>query len=208
VFGLGAELGVCTLCLATCDLGHGAQIIAPVPYLPQRGIRIMRWATRQHVLTSRARRRSLWHHWFAWYPVVVNVDDELDHWVWFERPERKWSISKYGGRGRWRYRHPMAQSEQSFFDPGVTLSFNLGTFTAISSLLSSLTAKRRRGSSSKIVWHAKSTRCPNNARFPPTALCKIADRQDRHLFVQYEECIWDIGYQMQDDLKEQHQRGR
>jgi hypothetical protein len=41
----------------------------------------------------------------------------------------------------------------------------------------------------------------------------IADRQNRHLFVQYEEGtnidrIWDIGYQMQDDLKEQHQRRR
>jgi hypothetical protein len=53
----------------------------------------MRWATRQHVLTSKARRRSLWHHWFAWYPVVVKVDDELDHWVWFERLERKWSLA-------------------------------------------------------------------------------------------------------------------
>jgi hypothetical protein len=46
--------------------------------------------------------------------VVVKVDDELDHWVWFERLERKWSISKYGGKGHWRYRHPMAHPEQSY----------------------------------------------------------------------------------------------
>jgi hypothetical protein len=50
-------------------------------------------------------RRSLWHLWFAWYPVVVKGRDEFDHWVWFERLERKWSIGKYGG-GCWRYRHP------------------------------------------------------------------------------------------------------
>jgi hypothetical protein len=35
-------------------------------------------------------------------------------------------------------------------------------------------------------------------------ISSIGDRQDRHLIVQYEECIWDKGYQMQDDLKEQH----
>jgi hypothetical protein len=74
----------------------------------------MRWATRQHVLTSKAIRRSIWHHWFAWYPFVVKVDDELDHWVWFERLERKWHLSKYGGKGRWRYRHPMAHPEQFY----------------------------------------------------------------------------------------------
>jgi hypothetical protein len=72
----------------------------------------MRWATRQHVLTSRARRHSLWHYWFAWYPVVVTVEDEFDHWVWFERLERKWQLSKYGGKGRWKYRHPVAHPEQ------------------------------------------------------------------------------------------------
>ena len=74
----------------------------------------MRWATRQHVLTSQAQRHSLWHHWFAWYPVVVKVDDELDNWVWFEHLERKWSISKYGSKGHWRYRHPIAHPEQSY----------------------------------------------------------------------------------------------
>jgi len=71
----------------------------------------MRWATRQHVLTSQARRHSLWHHWFAWYPVAVKVDDELDHWVWFERLEENGPFSKYGGEGRWRYRHPTARSD-------------------------------------------------------------------------------------------------
>jgi hypothetical protein len=85
------------------------------PYIARlKGDHVMRWATRQYVLTSKARRRSLWHQWFAWYPVVVKVDDELDHWVWFERLERKWSISKYGGKGHWRYRHPMAHPEQSY----------------------------------------------------------------------------------------------
>ena len=48
----------------------------------------MRWATRQHVLTSRAKRRSLWQRWFAWYPVVVSVEEEFDHWVWFEHLEK------------------------------------------------------------------------------------------------------------------------
>ena len=73
----------------------------------------MRWATRQHVLTSKARRRSLWHHWFAWHPVVVTADDELENWVWLERVERKWSIGKYGGKGRWKYRLLMVHPEQS-----------------------------------------------------------------------------------------------
>ena len=45
-------------------------------------------ATRQHVLTSRAKRRSLWQRWFAWYPVVVSVEEEFDHWVWFEHLEK------------------------------------------------------------------------------------------------------------------------
>ena len=85
--------------------------------MAEKGITIMRWATRQHVLTSKARKRSLWHHWFAWYPVVMTVDDELDHWVWFERLERKWSIGKYGDqKGHWRYRHSMAHPEQSCAD--------------------------------------------------------------------------------------------
>ena len=76
---------------------------------------IMRWATREHLLTVQSKRRSLWHHWFAWYPVVVRVEDELDHWVWFEHLERKWSHSRYGSeKGRWRYRHPMADEEQSY----------------------------------------------------------------------------------------------
>jgi hypothetical protein len=64
----------------------------------------MRWATRQHVLTSQARRHSLWHHWFAWYPVAVKVDDELDHWVWFERleengPLANMAVKAVGGIG-------------------------------------------------------------------------------------------------------------
>jgi hypothetical protein len=33
--------------------------------------------------------------------------DDLDHWVWFERLERKWSISKYGGKGHWRVSLPV-----------------------------------------------------------------------------------------------------
>ena len=71
----------------------------------------MRWVTREYVRTVQARRRSLWHHWFAWYPVVVKVDDGVDHWVWFERLERKWSIGSYGAQF-WRYRHPKAYPEQ------------------------------------------------------------------------------------------------
>ena len=46
----------------------------------------------------------------------MKADDELDHWVWFERLERKWSLSKYGDKGHWRYRHPMAHPEQSNAD--------------------------------------------------------------------------------------------
>jgi hypothetical protein len=45
--------------------------------------------------------------------VVVRAHDELEHWVWFERLERKWSIGKYGG-GRWRYRHPRSHQEQFY----------------------------------------------------------------------------------------------
>jgi hypothetical protein len=43
----------------------------------------------------------------------VRAHDELEHWVWFERLERKWSIGKYGG-GHWRYSHPRARPEQSY----------------------------------------------------------------------------------------------
>jgi hypothetical protein len=45
--------------------------------------------------------------------VVVRAHDELEHWAWFERLERKWSIGKYGG-GHWRYRHPRAHPEQFY----------------------------------------------------------------------------------------------
>jgi len=55
----------------------------------------MRWATRQHVLTAQAKRRSVWHRWFAWYPVVASVEDELDHRVWLEDLKRKWSVGRY-----------------------------------------------------------------------------------------------------------------
>jgi hypothetical protein len=74
----------------------------------------VRWATRQHVLTSRAKRRSLWQRWFAWYPVVVSVEEEFDHWVWFEHLERKWSLGRYGDqKGHWKYRHPMVRAERA-----------------------------------------------------------------------------------------------
>ena len=55
---------------------------------------------------------SVWHRWFAWYPVVVSVEDELDHWVWLEHLERKWSLSRYGDKGCWRYRHPVVDAER------------------------------------------------------------------------------------------------
>jgi len=73
----------------------------------------MRWPTRQRVLTAQARKRSIWHRWFAWYPVVVSVEEQLDHWVWFEHLERKWSLGRYGDKGRWKYRHPMVGGKQS-----------------------------------------------------------------------------------------------
>jgi len=73
----------------------------------------VRWATRQHVLTSRAKQRSVWHRWFAWHPVIVSVKDEVDHWVWLERLERKWSDGRYGDqKGHWRYRHPVVSAKQ------------------------------------------------------------------------------------------------
>jgi hypothetical protein len=50
-----------------------------------------------------------WHHWFAWYPVVVRVDDELRHWVWFEHLERKWSLGEY--KGHWQYRDPVERAD-------------------------------------------------------------------------------------------------
>jgi hypothetical protein len=74
----------------------------------------MRWATRQHVRTEQAKRRSVWHRWFAWYPVVVGVEGEFDHWIWFEDLERKWSVGGYGDqKGRWKYRHPMVRAERA-----------------------------------------------------------------------------------------------
>ena len=77
----------------------------------------MRWPTREYVLTSRAKQRSLWHRWLAWYPVIVSVKDEFDHWVWLERLERKWSVGHYGDqKGHWRYRHPVFHPEQYDLD--------------------------------------------------------------------------------------------
>jgi hypothetical protein len=74
----------------------------------------MRWATRQHVRTEQAKRRSVWHRWFAWYPVVVSVEGEFDHWVWLEHLERKWSVGGYGDqKGRWKYRHPVVRAERA-----------------------------------------------------------------------------------------------
>jgi len=72
----------------------------------------MRWVTREYVRTEQARRRSVWHRWFAWHPVIVSVEEEFDHWVWFERLERKWSLGKYGG-GHWRYRHPVVLAQRA-----------------------------------------------------------------------------------------------
>ena len=72
----------------------------------------MRWVTREYVRTEQARRRSLWQLWFAWHPVVVSVEGEFDHWVWFERLERKWSLGRYNDRkGHWRYRYPVIHAE-------------------------------------------------------------------------------------------------
>ena len=74
----------------------------------------MRWVTREYVRTEQARRRSVWHRWFAWYPVVVCVEEDFDHWVWLERLDRKWSLGRYGDhKGHWRYRHPMVRAERA-----------------------------------------------------------------------------------------------
>jgi hypothetical protein len=41
------------------------------------------------LVQSHTRQRSAsllkWHRWFAWYPVVVRVDNELKHWVWLAK---------------------------------------------------------------------------------------------------------------------------
>jgi len=72
----------------------------------------MRWTTREHVRTEQAKRRSVWHRWFAWHPVLVSVGEEFACWVWLETLERKWSIGRYGDRkGHWRYRHPAVHVE-------------------------------------------------------------------------------------------------
>jgi hypothetical protein len=74
----------------------------------------MRWVTREHVRTEQARKRSVWHRWFAWYPVVVSVEAELDRWVWSEHLERKWSLGRYGNqKGHWRYRHPVVLAQRA-----------------------------------------------------------------------------------------------
>jgi hypothetical protein len=71
----------------------------------------MRRVTR--VRTEQARRRSLWHPWFAWHPVLVSVDEEFACWVWLEHLERKWSLGRYRNqKGRWRYRYPAVPVEQ------------------------------------------------------------------------------------------------
>jgi hypothetical protein len=75
----------------------------------------MKFLARSHTRLQRPASLLKWHHWFAWYPVVVRVNDELKHWVWLERLERKWSISKNGDQF-WRYRDPVAHLEQSYAD--------------------------------------------------------------------------------------------
>jgi hypothetical protein len=84
----------------------------------------MRWVTREYVRTVQARRRSVWHRWFAWYPVIVSVEEEFDHWVWLERLERKWSLGRYGDqKGHWRYRYPVIHAEhyaEQYDDDDVT----------------------------------------------------------------------------------------
>jgi hypothetical protein len=38
----------------------------------------------------------------------------VDHWVWFERLERKWSVGGYGDqKGHWRYRHLVVDAERA-----------------------------------------------------------------------------------------------
>src|SRR5262249_15420713 len=64
----------------------------------------MRWATRQHVRTMRDERRSMWHRWFAWRPIVMKNVDGFDQWVWLEYVERKLSHGRYGLERFWRYR--------------------------------------------------------------------------------------------------------
>jgi hypothetical protein len=77
----------------------------------------MRWVTREYARTVRAKRRSAWHRWFAWYPVVVRFDKEFERRVWLERLERKWSVGRYGDqKGHWRYRHPVFHPEQHDLD--------------------------------------------------------------------------------------------
>jgi hypothetical protein len=46
----------------------------------------------------------MWHRWFAWRPIVMKIEGELDHWVWFEYVQRKWSHSRYGDKSYWKYR--------------------------------------------------------------------------------------------------------
>jgi len=83
--------------------------------MPQsRVVATVRWVTREHVRTVQTRRRSVWHLWFAWYPVVVKVEGEFDHWVWLEHLERKWSVSHYGEQKvHWRYRYPVVRAERA-----------------------------------------------------------------------------------------------
>ena len=88
-----------------CLRSHGSR---------EKRLTIMRWATRQLVQMSQAQRHSLWHHWFAWYPVVVRAHDELEHWVWFERLERKCSIWQIWRRPlvAWITREPIIHSHR------------------------------------------------------------------------------------------------
>jgi hypothetical protein len=73
----------------------------------------MRRVTREYVRTEQARRRSLWHPWFAWHPVLVSVDEEFACWVWLEHLERKWSLGRYGNHGHWRYRYPAVHADRA-----------------------------------------------------------------------------------------------
>jgi hypothetical protein len=81
----------------------------------------MRWVTREHVRTERAKKRSVWHRWFAWHPVVVRVEKGFEQRVWFAPLERKWSFGRYGEqKGHWRYRHPLVRAERTDLAPEQT----------------------------------------------------------------------------------------
>lgn len=46
---------------------------------------------------------DIWHSWFAWYPVVVELSGRKYTWVWLETVERSVRMTAYDSYRSYRF---------------------------------------------------------------------------------------------------------